>query len=72
MQFKKKRPYVKNGKLVLGGKKTLFFLKNKLILRSGTKQRGGLLPILKAILSSLNLIAGKRKTKKGRKKQYHS
>ena len=29
MQFKKKSPYVKNGKLVLGGKKTLFFLKKQ-------------------------------------------
>ena len=47
-----------------------YFFKNKLILGSGAKQRGGYLPVLKVILSSLNLITGsrKRKTKIGKKK----
>ena len=51
-------------------KGNLIFKKKKKILRSCPKQRVGSLPILKAILSTLTLIAGsgKRKTKKGRRK----
>ena len=46
----------------------------QIILGSSAKQRSGILPVLKVILSSLNLIggSGKWKTKKGRKKvQYY-
>ena len=70
----KRKPYLKSGELILGGKKPLRF-KNKLILGSGVKQRGDLLLVFNEILSNLNLIAasGKRKTKRGRKKtQCHS
>ena len=42
----------------------------QIILGSSAKQRSGILPVLKVILSSLNLIAGsgKWKTKKEEKK----
>ena len=43
------------------------FLKSKLILGSDAKQKGGLLPVLKAIRLSLIAGSAKRKTKTGRK-----
>ena len=44
----KRKPYLKSGELILGGKKPLRF-KNKLILGSGVKQRGDLLLVFNEI-----------------------
>ena len=60
----RKKTYLKNGKLILSGKKTYSFKKNKLILRRGATQRGGLLPFLKVILSNLNLTTWPGKIKR--------